>query len=255
MDERLLSAPSLAITASYREIELLLNQSVKTLSMALDGFFSKDNSISSKVLKCNEDMHEQEKNVTDYIVKISIQNLTMTESNKISALYANLSDIARVGEIAENITKYTKKSIEQDLTFSLSVQEEIRNMTEYILQLSNLTSDIILNGASSLDYFSQIIEYIYTITNNYVYLTDEDDLELDRYKRRMLKMYNWYKPINQFIHDLDLFLNKTQIMYNFKQNDKVTPIYGEKPQIIIANKIFINLLLHSFYFQFCAINF
>ena len=146
LDERLLSAPSLAISASYREIDLLLKQSVKTLSTALDGFLSKDNSISSAVLKSNEDMHEQEKNVTDYIVKISVQNLTITESNKISALYANLSDIARVGEIAENITKYTKKSIEQDLVFSEGVQAKIRNMSEYILELSQTTSDIILNG-------------------------------------------------------------------------------------------------------------
>ena len=149
LDERLLKAPSLAISASYREINCLLDQSVKTLSTAIDGFLNKDNSILTTVLKGNESMHEHEKSVTDYIVKISVQNLNIDESNKISALYANLSDIARIGEIAENITKYTKKSIEQELTFSDSVQEEIRNMTEYILQLSNLTSDIILNGTVS----------------------------------------------------------------------------------------------------------
>lgn len=37
---------------------------------------------------------------------------------------------------------------------------------KYILPKKD-NSDIIINGASSLDYFSQIIEYIYTITNNF----------------------------------------------------------------------------------------
>lgn len=37
---------------------------------------------------------------------------------------------------------------------------------KYILPKKD-NSDIILNGASSLDYFSEIIEYIYTITNNF----------------------------------------------------------------------------------------
>ena len=37
---------------------------------------------------------------------------------------------------------------------------------KYILPKKD-NSDIILNGASSLEYFSEIIEYIYTITNNF----------------------------------------------------------------------------------------
>ncbi len=37
---------------------------------------------------------------------------------------------------------------------------------KYILPKKD-ASDIIINGASSLDYFSQIIDYIYTITNNF----------------------------------------------------------------------------------------
>ena len=37
---------------------------------------------------------------------------------------------------------------------------------KYILPKKD-NSDIIINGASSLDYFSEIIEYIYTITNNF----------------------------------------------------------------------------------------
>ena len=37
---------------------------------------------------------------------------------------------------------------------------------KYILPKKD-DSDIIINGASSLDYFSQIIDYVYTITNNF----------------------------------------------------------------------------------------
>ena len=38
---------------------------------------------------------------------------------------------------------------------------------KYILPKKDNYSDIIINGASSLEYFSQIIHYIYTITNNF----------------------------------------------------------------------------------------
>ncbi len=53
-------------------------------------------------------------------------------------------------------------------------EENARKQLAYVREASKKyiipkkdSSDIILNGASSLEYFSQIIEYIYTITNNF----------------------------------------------------------------------------------------
>ncbi len=45
--------------------------------------------------------------------------------------------------------------------------EYVRNASKKYILPKKDNSDIILNGASSLDYFTEIIDYIYTITNNF----------------------------------------------------------------------------------------
>lgn len=83
--------------------------------------------------------------------------------------------------------------------------------------------------------------------NRYIENTDEDDLELDRYKRRMLKMYNWYKPINQFIHDLDLFLNNRD-----RHLEEIRMINNNKDFTLLTNNCLAGYIYHDLGLKFMS---
>lgn len=45
----------------------------------------------------------------------------------------------RISELAENITKYTRKQVAQNLVFSPGVNEQVRAMTDKLLELYDAT--------------------------------------------------------------------------------------------------------------------
>ena len=56
----------------------------------------------------------------------------------------------RIAEIADNFTKYTKKTVEHKLEFSDSVKAELREMVGSIERLYKLTSELISDKNSNL---------------------------------------------------------------------------------------------------------
>ncbi len=146
LDERLLQTPAVAISAAYREVEFLLTEAVDALETAVNGFTSSTTAFSKTVYEKTSLIGEVEKEMTGYLTKVSANSLSVKESEKISALYANLSDIARVGELAENVTKYTKKSVDGNLIFSDTVIKELFVMMSKIKDLSKYTGIIISTG-------------------------------------------------------------------------------------------------------------
>lgn len=83
--------------------------------------------------------------------------------------------------------------------------------------------------------------------NKYIENTDKEDLELDRFKRRMLKMYNWYKPINQFIYDLDLFLNNKD-----KHLEEIRKLNNNKDFTLLTNNCLAGYIYHDLGLKFLS---
>lgn len=128
LDKRLLQTPSLATDATLREINMLLDMSMKSVSVALDGFDNRDISKKTEVDKINDQISEISKNITDYLVEASARQTSIYDEKAISALHHNNSDIVRISELADNITKYTDKRVKEDLHFSDSVKIQIKEM-------------------------------------------------------------------------------------------------------------------------------
>ena len=55
------------------------------------------------------------KEIIAYLVSISNAKVSFSEETMISSFHHNLNDIMRIGEIADNITKYTDSVLEEGL--------------------------------------------------------------------------------------------------------------------------------------------
>ena len=88
-------------------------------------------------------------NIVNYLIRLSAQS-KLSEEKDISDIHSNIGDIMRIAEIADNLTKYTRRSIDQNLVFSDSVKAELRKMVEKIEELFTLTKKIIVERDKAL---------------------------------------------------------------------------------------------------------
>lgn len=150
LDERLISTPFVAMSAANKEVSYLLGYATKSLNVAVEGFIEKDESSIETVKEKLSKINDLSKSITDYLIKVSAHIKTVKEEEEINSLYSNLSDISRVGELAENITKYTRKQIDENLIFSDTVKAQLRVMTATITEMTELAKKAVFDGDTSL---------------------------------------------------------------------------------------------------------
>ncbi len=135
LDERLLRSPSVALGYLYQETGKVFTFAVNTLSDSFEAFIDKDVAKAEEIQKQNDELSEANKRAISYLVKLSGQTPLMEDEETISTLHYVLNDIMRVGELADNVTKYTRHYVEDDLVFSNEFLEMTQNMYEKIKKL------------------------------------------------------------------------------------------------------------------------
>lgn len=144
LDERLFATPSVAVHQVRKELALMYGKSIDILNKAIDGFIAKDIDIRQEVDAANEELEHRNKQVIEFIVKLTNENLVFEDECTLSSFHRTLNDISRIGEIGENICKYTKSMINHDLEFSSIVMTELARFKEQINLLYAKTDEIFL---------------------------------------------------------------------------------------------------------------
>ena len=140
MDERMLQYPSVALGQLTKEISSMSFEAIGVLNMSIEDFLSKQENNLDTIKKTNEKLEIMGKEIISYLVIISSLNISFNEEKMISAFHHNLNDIIRIGELADNITRYTSSVVRDGLEFSNKVIEEIGKMKELINELYRLTN-------------------------------------------------------------------------------------------------------------------
>lgn len=145
LDERLLRSPSVALGHLYQGTGKVFSFAMTTLDEAFSAFLAKDTSVKEKVLADNAELAQINKRAVSYLVKLSASSLVMEEERTISSLHYVMNDIVRIGELADNVTKYTSHYVNDNLTFSGEFLEKIKQMYGKIRNLYALALDTFLN--------------------------------------------------------------------------------------------------------------
>lgn len=145
LDERLLRSPSVALGYLYRETGKVFSFAKHTLDTAFNAFLAKDVSAKDQVLEQNTALAQMNKEAVSYLVKISASSLVMEDEKTVSSLHYVLNDIMRLGELADNITKYTGHYVNDGLIFSGEFLDMIRDMYAKVTRLYGLSLEVFLN--------------------------------------------------------------------------------------------------------------
>ncbi len=145
LDERLLRSPSVALGYIYRQTGKMFSYAMDTLDTAFGAFLQKDVAAASKVQTRNGALAAANGKGISYLVKLSTASLIMEDEQTVSSLHYVFNDIMRIGELADNVTKYTRHYIEDDLVFSDEFLEMIGDMYDKIKRLYELSLAAYLN--------------------------------------------------------------------------------------------------------------
>ncbi len=135
LDERLMRSPSVALGFIYQQSGKMFSYAMETLDVSFRAFLNKDEGAAEQVSARNLELTEANKLAISYLVKISTASLVTEDEDTVSKMHYVLNDIMRIGELADNVTKYTYHYVEDELIFSEEFLEMIGGMYEKIKRL------------------------------------------------------------------------------------------------------------------------
>ncbi len=144
LDDRLLRSPSVALGYMYQETGKVFSYAMAELDKAFDAFLNRDVSVTEEIVKRNAELAAANRKGVSYLVKLTAQSAALEDEKTVSDLHYVLNDIMRVGELADNVTKYTRHTVEDELVFSDEFLEMLRAMYAKIRRLYELTLEIFL---------------------------------------------------------------------------------------------------------------
>ena len=144
LDPRILSSSSMAITALRNETVILADISMDAFITSYQAFKDRDTSKANDIHEKIEKATTLSQNIINYLIKVSA-TCTASEASVVASIHNSIGDLMRITDISDNFTKYTRKTVNKNITFSDGVFVKLDDMISHIKTLYVLTKDHILN--------------------------------------------------------------------------------------------------------------
>lgn len=142
LDERFIQTPAVAVSQANKAATRMAELAMQSLKTAFEGFVAGDETKKEQVDELNVRVSEMEKRIVAYLIKISASDLSLNDERLISSIHHATSDIIRISELADNITKYTRNSKRDGIEFSQGVIRSLQDMYAKIEELYGKTLDV-----------------------------------------------------------------------------------------------------------------
>ena len=199
LDERIIQTPSIALGNTVKEVSRMGQKANKALEYSMNSLINKSMTDVEKTVKYEEHVNLLQKEILNYLLKLSKSPLNDEERNKVDLLFNTVNDIERVSDHAENISELSRLAIEKDLQFSDTALEEMNN----IYSKAKENFNVALKGLESYD--KSIISKVYEIED------EVDALDKLYRKKHIERLNNGKCTIDSGVLFLDLLTNLERI--------------------------------------------
>lgn len=145
IDDRFLNAPSIALAQAGKETLRLGKMSIDALALSIDSFLDKNYDNYEDVKKEIGVIEELNQHLLSYLIKVASSEISDENEKVISKLHSMINDFYREAEIADNMMKYTKSVVDNNLRFSDKVCEQIKQLKEKLIKQYDLVNELYLN--------------------------------------------------------------------------------------------------------------
>ena len=166
LDERLIATPAVAIETSRKvafDMAKLSVRSLKNSILLLNNYTDK----GFENIKAEEDkVDKYEDTLGTYLVKVSSQDLTESDSHELSKLLHIIGDFERISDHAVNVAAAAQEMAEKKVSFSEKAQKEITVMISAVEEILDSSLDAFCNGnidvAFTVEPLEEVIDYLNT---------------------------------------------------------------------------------------------
>ena len=135
LDERLLKTPAIAVGQARKEIVRMGSLAFANYKRALDMLLTGNMESKTEFDETEKQLNYLNKYITQFLIKLSSQEISEIDERKVSSFYHVTSDMERIGDYAENITEYAEKLIALNVVFSGHAVDEIRQMDMHLSEM------------------------------------------------------------------------------------------------------------------------
>ncbi len=139
LDERLLLAPTLAISECYRKTiemaELAQTNFIDSTKM-LKSFHQKK---ADKIVENETKIDTYEDKLGAFLLKLSGKELSEEDNNKISQILLTIGEYERIGDHASNILKVAEKFKDMDKKLSVDAIDEIKTIVNAVSEILSMS--------------------------------------------------------------------------------------------------------------------
>ena len=173
LDDRLLKSPTIAVQRANDVAHEMAKISFEAMKNSLGLLFSYDIKAGAVIRKQEEKADVYEDALGTYLVKLSAENLTESDSHQVTKLLHTISDFERISDHAVNIVESAEEILDNKVTFSDEARHEIDVLTCAIDEILDITSrafiDNDLDLAATVEPLEQTVDHLRdTIKSNHI---------------------------------------------------------------------------------------
>ena len=199
LDERILETPSFAVESAVKEAVRMGELSLRHAEMAFEAVRTGNRTRVDKAFQIEETMNEYERQMVEYLAKISRISLTDQQRQVVGNLIYTVNDVERMSDHCDNIAELAEEMIQKGLSFSM---EAARGFDE----IASLTLDVM--KAAVLARQTERMAYV----QQAVQLEDEiDELEEELRTEHMDRLSRYQCSAAKGVVFLDMLSNMERI--------------------------------------------
>jgi len=150
LDERLFINTTLAISECRRLTGEMAEHSRKALQLAVEILDNYDAAKVEEIKKLEALTDKYEDKLSTYLVRISKNNISESESHAVTRLLHSIGDFERISDHAMNLCDSAEEIKEKNIVFSQEASAEIKVVTDATTEILNIAVESFLNDDAQL---------------------------------------------------------------------------------------------------------
>ena len=145
LDERLVTYPALAIGQCHRVMAGMAKKARKNVNRAMNLLNEYQQDKFDKVQRKEDLIDKYETKLGAYLMKLTKQEMTSTQSRQVSLYLSTISDFERIGDHAAFIAYLSNEMNEKHTVFSEEAKNELNVVMEAVREIINVTCRVFIN--------------------------------------------------------------------------------------------------------------
>lgn len=141
LDELLLRSPSVAIVECDNYTSKMCEIAYETLLDSFKLLKKYDENLARQIDEKEEIVDAYEDSLGTFLVKLSPQAISTSDSRKISKMLHVIGNFERLSDHAVNLKKVAKEIYEKDITFSEKASHELSVLTDALIEILTITAN------------------------------------------------------------------------------------------------------------------